>query len=215
MLQRKPLWQAFISLSIANLFSKLGNVVSEIAIPLFVYQMTESSMVTAGVAITAQLSNIIVGVFSGPLIDRFSARKVSVICDAINALAILLIPLFYSLEILDVTLLAGLVMLSKFIDVPGETAKAVLLPALISRDSLPRERVNGITAGLDNIADLAGPSLVGLLLAITGTLYVLVVDAISFLVSALIIGLLLRKYGVKDNIATEKTNRQIYGRGWH
>ncbi|GHB50762.1 hypothetical protein GCM10007094_44760 [Pseudovibrio japonicus] len=92
----------------------------------------------------------------------------SIFCDAVNAIAVLLIPLLFFVELLDLALLGFLVFLSQVIDVPGQTAKGVMIPALIDSEDLPRERVNGMNSLLETAADLITPSLAGILIAALG-----------------------------------------------
>ncbi|MBV7336781.1 MFS transporter [Chloroflexi bacterium TSY] len=94
-------WAELWVLLTANAMSLIGNSLSAIAIPWFVYEITGSALTTAGVVLAGQLPNIVIGFFSGPLIDRFSAKQVSVFCDAVNAIAIVLIPVLFSIGILD------------------------------------------------------------------------------------------------------------------
>ena len=171
----------------ANAFSILGNVFSEMAIPWFVYQLTGSATATAGVLIAGALPNLVVGLFAGSLIDRFGARAVSLATDAVNFFAIALIPLLFQLDVLNTLLLATLVFLSKVFDTPGNTARQVMLAEQIAHHGLPRERINGGFSLIDTIADLLGPILAGLLLTVIGALYLLNVDALTFLLSFLII----------------------------
>ncbi|WP_161569733.1 MFS transporter [Veronia nyctiphanis] len=204
----------FYLLTLANIFSKLGNSLSEIAIPLFVYQITGSAVATASVVAIAQLPNVLVGLASGPFIDKFSPRTVSMCCDGLNALTIMLIPLLFSVELLDTTILTLLVVLSKAIDVPGETAKQVLLPQIIKRDKLPQEKANGITAMTDNLADLLGPAIAGILIATIGALYVLVIDAATF---ALAVGLIyfgLRCHTKTDAAIKAKNAKSSFKQSW-
>ncbi|QUS58945.1 MFS transporter [Pseudovibrio brasiliensis] len=185
----KARWGQISLLFSANFLSLLGNGLSAIAIPWFVYDLTGNAVITATVAIAGQLPNIIVGLFSGPLIDRYSARTVSIFCDAVNAVAVLLIPLLYTVEMLDVALLGFLVFLSQVIDVPGQTSKAVMIPALIDKEGLPRERVNGLNSLLETGADLLTPSLAGILIAAFGATTVLLLDSLSFLMALMIVSM--------------------------
>ncbi|GHB50757.1 hypothetical protein GCM10007094_44750 [Pseudovibrio japonicus] len=70
----KAKWGQINLLFIANFLSLVGNGLSAIAIPWFVYDLTGNAVVTATIAIAGQLPNIMVGLFSGPLIDHFSAK---------------------------------------------------------------------------------------------------------------------------------------------
>lgn len=182
-------WGQISSLFCAHFLSLVGNGLSAIAIPWFVYDLTGNAVLTASIAVAGQLPNIVTGLFSGPIIDRFSARNTSLFCDALNALAVLLIPLLYSVDLLDLAVLGVLVFLSQVIDVPGQTAKSVLIPALIDREQLPRERVNGMNSLLETVADLLTPSLAGILIASLGATSVLLLDSASFLLAMIFVGL--------------------------
>ncbi|WP_109315305.1 MFS transporter [Pseudovibrio ascidiaceicola] len=185
----KAKWGQISLLFSANFLSLLGNGLSTIAIPWFVYDLTGNAVITATIAIAGQLPNIVVGLFSGPLIDRFSARTTSIFCDAVNAFAVLLIPLLYSVNLLDLALLGFLVFLSQVIDVPGQTAKSVMIPALIDQEGLPRERVNGMNSLLETVADLLTPSMAGILIAAFGATTVLILDSLSFLMALMIVSI--------------------------
>ncbi|WP_165901978.1 MFS transporter [Reinekea marinisedimentorum] len=193
--------RSIVSLYVANSLSLIGNVLSELAVPWFVYELTGSATATAGVMIAGQLPNILVGLFSGQFIDRFSAKAVSLFTDAVNFMAIALIPLLFHLNALDMLWLGMLVFFSKVFDTPGHTARHVMLAELIEKHQLPRDRVNGLYSLLDTIADLIGPIIAGLLLTLIGAVYLMVIDAITFGLSFLIIAL---GFGLKKHSHHER-----------
>jgi len=129
-------WAEFNVLLTANTLSMIGNSLSAIAIPWFVFELTGSALATAGVVMAGQLPNLIVGLLSGPLIDKYSAKNISLISDAVNFFAILCIPLLFSLDMLDMVLLGLLVFLSQVIDVPGYTARSVITSSLIANTQI-------------------------------------------------------------------------------
>ncbi len=178
--------RALLSLFSANTLSLLGNVLSELAVPWFVYELTGSATATAGIVFAGQLPNILVGLFSGRFIDRFSARTVSLFTDGVNLFAVALIPLLFHLNALDMVLLGILVFFSKVFDTPGHTARQVIVTELIDKQGLPRDRVNGIYSLIETMADLLGPVLAGLLLTLIGAVYLMAIDAVTFALSLLI-----------------------------
>ncbi|MDP6960017.1 MAG: MFS transporter [Dehalococcoidia bacterium] len=111
-LKHSSAWTEVSVLLTANTLSMIGNSLSTIAIPWFVFELTGSAIATAGIVLAGQLPNLVVGLISGPFIDRFSARTVSLFSDAVNFIAILLIPLLFSLNVLDMVMLGFLVFLS-------------------------------------------------------------------------------------------------------
>ncbi len=180
-------WFSFYLALTANGFSLIGNSISVIAIPWFVFDITGSAFTTAAIVVAGQLPNIMVGIFSGPLIDRYSASRISYICDAINAIAVILIPVFYSLQMLDTLLLTALVFFSMLLDVPAQTAKNVIFARLISSHKLPRARANGLVSMTETLSDLVGPLVAGLMLSVVSALYLLYIDSATFVIAALIL----------------------------
>lgn len=185
--QGRGRWSELIALLTANGLSMLGNALTVIAVPYFVYDWTGNAMTTAGVVLAGQLPNLLVGILGGHFIDRYSARSVSLVTDAVNAVSILLIPVLYLYGGLNLALLGVLVFLSQVLDAPGSTARRVLVPELIDQYALPRKRVNGLDSLIETGADLIGPPLAGLLIALIGAIGLLYIDALTFLLSFLII----------------------------
>lgn len=199
--------RALWALYFANALSLFGNVFSELAIPWFVYELTGSALATAGVAFAGQLPNILVGIFSGHFIDRFNARLISLFSDALNFFAVALIPFLFHLGFLDILLLGLLVFLSKVFDTPGSTARQVMLAELIEKHQLPRDRVNGSFSFIETLADLTAPILAGVLLALIGAVYLLIIDAVTFALSFFIIAF---GYGFSVRIKAESSSVSIW-----
>jgi MFS family permease len=72
---------------------------------------------------------------------------------------------------------------------PGATARRALLPSLAQRADMRLEQVNATYSTMQNGAVLLGPALSGVLITVLGASNVLWLDAASFLISALLIGL--------------------------
>lgn len=211
----KPKWFRLNVVLLANGFSLLGNGIAALVIPWFVFKLTGSAVATASVVLVGQLPNIFVGLFSGPIIDRIGAKRVSLISDAINALAVLLIPLFFSLGLLDTALLAFLVFLSQVIDIPGQTSREVMIPAFIEEDHLPREKVNGFASLIETAADFVAPLVAGILLSVMAAAWVMVIDALTFVISLLLIGFFVKFKVPKPNLKyAEKSPELIEAWKW-
>lgn len=148
--------------------------------------MTGSTIATAGVLIAGQLPQILLSLIGGTIIDRFGARAVSVTCDLVNFVAVGAIPLLFHVDLLSVSLLAGLVFLAQVLDGPSQIAKAVMLSSLIDDVPEQRARWNGLRSMVDGFADFVGPALAGAAIAFMGAVNVLIVDAASFLAAAVL-----------------------------
>ena len=197
-------WREFVALLSANALSMIGNTLTAIAIPWFVYELTGSATMAAGVVLAGQLPSILAGFFGGYFIDRLSAKQVSLFSDTVNFFAVLSIPLLFSVDLLDLMLLSGLVFFTQVLDSPGSIARQVLVTELIDRHRLPRERAIGLDSLVENAADLLGPVLGGFLLTLVGALTLLVIDAVTFLFSFAIIAIGIRaKVKTKHEVATQ------------
>jgi hypothetical protein len=84
-----------------------------------------------------------------------------------------------------------LVFLGALLDAPGRTARAALLPELAEQAGMPIERVTSIDHVIERGTRLVGAPLAGLLIGIIGTANVLWMDAISFFISAGIMGVVI------------------------
>lgn len=185
--------------------SLLGNNMALLAIPWFVLQTTGSASQTGYAGVAAFLPNAIAGVLGGPIVDRFGGRRVSVVSDIISGLAVLMIPVLYHLDRLSFPLLLGLIFVGAILDVPGVTARRMLLPGLQKRSGIGPERMNTMFEVLGNIASMVGPVLAGLLIALMGTVNLLFITAAGFAISASMVTVF-----VRDDAVVASTSKRSY-----
>ena len=179
----------FYALLIANIISKIGNVLTMLAIPWFVLQTTGSVLKTGIVAASSTLPWLITAFFGGTVVDRLGYKRASIFADLASGMAIMLIPLFYNTVGLPFWHLLVLVFLSSLCNTPGVTARRALLPDLATMAGLGLERANSIYQIINNLSAFVGPPLAGILIATIGTNNVMWIDAITFFISALIISI--------------------------
>jgi MFS family permease len=186
--RRTPLW-GFLA---AQAVSISGTRLSMIAIPWFVLTSTGSATQTGVVAFAEMAPLVLLQFLAGPFIDRLGARRVALVCDWCSALVVGTIPLLHELGLLTFPALIGLVAVAGAFRGPGDAAHHAMLPLLVEHAHLPTERVTGLTGAVERTASLAGAALAGALVAAVGGADALVVDAGSFALSAVILGLTTR-----------------------
>src|SRR5450755_1487792 len=210
-----PLWKARVPLYtfyVANLISFVGDRLTLLAIPWFVLQTTGSVAKTGITAFFTTLPSIISAFFSGPLVDRLGYKRTSVIGDIASGVSVALIPLLTHTIGLAFWQLLVLVFLGGLLKAPGETARASLLPDLVKDTKLPLERVNAIGDGMSRVSGLLGVPLAAVLIVLIGASNLLWFDAVSFFVSALLIGLIVRVATVRKTIeGIERVEEQSPG----
>jgi MFS family permease len=186
--RRVPLGAFFV----ANLISYVGDRLTGLAIPWFVLQTTGSIEKTGITAFFSTAPTIVAALLSAPLIDKLGYKRTSVIGDIASGVGTLLIPLLYYTVGLAFWQLQVLVFLGGILKVPGATARFALMPDLGKDAGMRMERVNAIGDGLSRVSGLLGAPLAALLIIWIGASNLLWVDACSFLLSALLIGLAVR-----------------------
>ena len=180
------LWanSVFLKLWAAQSISFLGSQFTTLALPLLAVIGIHASVAQMGFLRAVGMAPVLLlGVFVGAIIDRLPQRPVLIIADIGRAMLLVSIPLAEArgvLTMIQLYLVAFLVgVLTIFFDVTHMS----LLPALI-----PRERLVEGNSKLEvsrSIALIAGPGLAGLLVQFLTVALALIVDALSFLGSAL------------------------------
>jgi len=183
MSSRRPLygWLTAEAISLA------GTRVSMVALPWFVLTTTGSATKTGLVAVAEMLPLVVLKVLGGPVIDRVGARRVAIACDLLSVLAVGAIPLLHETGRLPFPVFLLLVALAGSLRGPGDAAKAALTPAVVAEAGVPMERATGLHSTVERTAGMLGTAAAGGLVAWLGAAEALVVDALSFGLSAAVL----------------------------
>ena len=193
-----------VALLVANTVSLVGEALTAVAIPWFVYQTTGSAAQMGVVGFFTILSRVLSTFFGGAIIDQIGFKPISIMADVLSGLSVAAIPLLDHLVGLSFPLLLLLVFLGALFDGPGSTARESLLPDLAQMAGMPLERVNAFYQMVQRLALLIGPTLAGVLIAIVGVVNVLWVDAATFGFSVLVIGLLVPAIRIQRDVASDQ-----------
>lgn len=178
------LYPDFRRLWIGRSISLFGDALTLIALPWFVLQVTESGTATAGILLTLQLPAILTGMLIGSLIDRFQPRTILAIDNGLRTFIIGLIPSLYWLGQLELGLLFLLTFLAGMLVPATEVGSRSILPDLVEDQDL--EAANMLWSFSLNLSLVIGPALAGLLVASFGGPAVLLIDAATFAVMAVL-----------------------------
>jgi len=176
----------------ANGISTLGGQMTNVAIPWFILETTGSAARTGLVATAITLGGVLAAVFGGPVIDRLGFKRSSVITDVGAAAGVAAIPLLHAAGVLQFWQILVLGFLLAGMQAPGDTARYSIMPGLARRAALTIERANAVDRAITRGAMLVGPIAGGILIAIVGPADVLYVQAVSFVVSAVLVAVLVR-----------------------
>ena len=176
----------FVALLVGGGVANTGLRVAALALPWFVLTSTGSAAQT-GLVVAAEFAPYIVAkTLSGPFVDRFGQRRVSILADLCSALALGTIPLLYAFGALSFPVLVVMVAVGGAIRGPGDNAKDTSVPLVAAAAGLPLERVTGLYGAVERSSGLVGPGLAAVLIGLVGAAGSLVVTAVGFGACALI-----------------------------
>jgi MFS family permease len=179
-----------VALLTAQSISEVGNRITALAIPWFVFVTTGSAAKTGVIAFAGLLPVVIASILGGALVDRVGNKQMSIIADVLSGVTVATVPLLYLTVGLEFWELFLLVFLGGILDSPGSTARMALVPNLAERAGMSLERVNSASQAITSSSLLVGPAIAGGLIALIGTSKVLWVDAASFAISAAVVAAL-------------------------
>ena len=182
----------FAAVLAANIVSIGGNALTQMGVPWLVLQNTGSAAKAGVVAFCTMLPVVLSATAGGPVIDRIGRRRVSVASDLVRGAAVAAVPTLQLAGVLHFWMLCALMAVSGFFQAPGATARGVLLPTLADRAAMPLARAAGLYDSAARCASMIGSALGGVLIALVGAGHVLLLDAATFAVSALLLAAGLR-----------------------
>ncbi|MFB7584139.1 MULTISPECIES: MFS transporter [Streptomyces] len=171
----------------AQTVSSLGDGVSHAALPLIALTLTRDPMALAVVTAAGTLPWLLFGVLGGALVDRWDRRRTMWVADAARAVLLAIPAVAAALDALSIPLLATVAFLLGLGGLFFDTAATAYLPDLLGRDPVLLERANSRLRGAQTaMSGFAGPPAGSALLAL-GRAVPLLADAVSFLLSAVLV----------------------------
>ncbi len=180
---------AFRRLWAASAISSFGTALTAVALPVLVVQVLEASPVQVGIVGAAQfVPYAVLGLIAGVYVDRWRRKRVLVWASVGRAVALCLIPLLWMLDALEIWVLVVLLLIFGSLQVFAFAASQSLLPRVVPRDHLliANTRIDQTDAA----AQTAGPALGGGLVGLLGAPLAILVDAVSYLVEAVLVSTL-------------------------
>lgn len=131
---------------------------------------------------------LVSGLPAGVWVDRLPPRIVMIAADVVSAAALLTVPVFWLLGALTLAHLLILALVGGTVAVFFRTAYIKLLPLVVPDPQL--ESANARLFGTEPATQIAGPGLGGFIVQWLSAPLGILIDAVSFLVSALCLALI-------------------------
>ena len=193
----------------AEFLSLLGNQVAAVAIPVLVWHHTQSPMITGIAVVAGNISFVVAAFIGGRSIQRFGAWRVSIAADLLSCVSVLALPVVFILYPANVSpaLIFLLIFVGALFDPTGVAARHTFIPVLARLARKRLDKVNSLRGSLENAADFIGPAIGAGLISFINFNYTLFVNAISFLLCAVLFVLTIPR---KRQPLPEKSNSDIF-----
>ena len=173
----------FLKLWTGQTISELGSVVTRTAIPLVALLVLGAGPTEMALLVVAgSLAILLVGFFAGAWVDRLRRRPLLIGTDALRSLLLLSIPIAYAAGGLRMEQLYLVTFLEGCLGALFHAAYPAYVPSLIGVDRVVDG--NSKLATSSSLAEIGGPGLAGALVQLVSAPFAILVDAISFAVSA-------------------------------
>src|SRR5215212_1818461 len=164
--------------------SELGSVVTRTAVPLVALLVLGAGpFEMALIVVAASLAVLLVGLFAGAWVDRLRRLPLLIAADALRAVLLFSIPAAYFAGVLRMEQLYVVVFLEGCLGSLFDAAYPAYVPSLIGVDRVVEG--NSKLATSSSLAEIGGPGLAGGLVQLIGAPFAILVDAISYVVSAI------------------------------
>jgi MFS family permease len=171
-------WKYWTGQTISN----LGNSVTLFALPLLVYKITGSALNLGLQSAAEMLPYLLFGLLLGALMDRIDRKRTMILTDIARCAVIATIPLMFALGHLSVWWIYGVGFVHSTLTICFETGQFAAIPNLVDQDDLVT--ANGRIQASYSGASILGPVVAGVMVAFLPLASLLLLDSLSFLVSA-------------------------------
>lgn len=182
-LRRVPGFRSYWS---AATVSSFGSAVSAVAVPVLVVTVLHASPFEVGLVNAAQfLPYALFGLIVGAYVDRVQRKPLLIWASVGRGVCLGTIPVLWLTGVLNLWATAAALFVFGILSVVGFAATQSLLPRIVPRNLLLA--ANARVDQSDAAAQTAGPALGGVLVSIVTAPVAIAIDAVSYIVDALLI----------------------------
>jgi len=160
--------------------SLIGTWMTRVATAWLVYRLTKSAVLLGTVSFAGQIPTFLLAPLAGVLVDRWNRRTVLVWTQAlamVQSLALAFLTLTHRITVAEILALSAFQGCINAFDMPGR--QSFMLEMVEGRDDL--QNAIAINSSMVNLARLVGPSLAGMLIAVTSEGWCFFIDGVSYI----------------------------------
>jgi DHA3 family macrolide efflux protein-like MFS transporter len=178
-----PGWKkVFVIIWTGQLISTLSSAIVGYAVVFWLSMETKSAEVLAFATIAILLPQLVLGPFSGVLIDRWDRRRTMISADIFIAVCSFIMGIMFlkgNVKISFIYILLVLRSLGSAFHVPAMQAS---VPLLAPESELMR--ISGVNQMIHSLSAIAGPALAALMISVLNMTWVLMIDVMGALIAS-------------------------------
>ena len=177
---------------VGETISAFGSSFTQFAVPLLVFKLTGSALYLAASAALFTVPHLLFGLIIGAWTDRTDRRRLMIVTDLLHASVVASIPVAAAAGLLSVWWVMTAVFVASTLSIFFDASSFGAVPSLVEAGDLvtANGRIQASFAG----ATVLGPLVAGALLIALPVEQLLVVDAATFVVSAVALTLIRRPF---------------------
>lgn len=175
--------RGFAALWLAQLISRIGDSIHEVALIWVVYAVTGDPTLIALVAFASFVPNLLVSVPAGVLVDRLNRKWLLVVAEVGRGVAVLAIPVVGEGSLL-VPVVVAVALLASTMEAFFGPAQQALIPRLVPPEDLDAANsLNNLTLSTSRLFYVVG----GVIVGIGGSFVAFYVNSATFLIAAAVL----------------------------
>lgn len=168
----------FYLYAVGRLVSLIGTGVHNVAVPLFILDLTGSGMVMGTYMIIFLAPRLVLYPIAGVFGDRFNRKWIMVSMDFGRGFLLILMAVLASNNLITLSVLFGAQFFISVMDALFDPSTAAMLPDIVEDEDLTK--ANSIVGAVDSSSHMVGPAIGGILYGVGGITVALMVNGISF-----------------------------------
>lgn len=179
--------RSFFFLLLGRIVTNIGDSIYYVAAMWLVYSLGGNAFYS-GLAGFLTLLPVALRFIVGPFVDRWQIKRTLIITQILQSILILVIPIFYYLDILTVQVVLIVMPIVSFIEQFAYPSQSKALPLLLSKEDLVKG--NAYFSFAYQGIDLVFNALSGILVALIGAVTLYLVDSFTFAIAAICFSLI-------------------------
>ena len=167
----------------AGLVSLTGDWALGTGVAYYVYDLTGSTLASAGMLLAVFLPSILLGSVAGVFVDRWNRKTTMIVADLLLAAG--LVPLLFVSDASQVWLVYAVATWEGTVQLFFGPAEKAMLPRLVEDAELPT--ANALNGQINDVSRLIGSAAGGVLVATGGITALALADVATFALSALVL----------------------------